>query len=476
MSEIDAPESGAAGRVLVVDDERNIRSTLRMTLAGEGYATDLAADGAEAEAVLAATPPDCVLLDLRLPGANGIELLKRWKVQHPGIPVILMSGEATLTEALEGLKLGAYDFFEKPLLAPRVINAVARAVEKKAMFECATGEGGERLVGSSPRLNALLADVAKIAPLKTRVLITGESGTGKDLVARAIHQLSARAKKRFVKINCAAIPSELIESELFGHVKGAFTGAVQARRGHFEAAHGGTLFLDEVGEMSLSAQAKMLRALQSGEITPVGSDLTIKVDVRVVAATNRDLKAEVEVGNFREDLYYRLAVVELEAPPLRDRASDVPLLTRHFADQITAENGLGDKNFAPETLAALAAYRWPGNIRELRNVVERLMILGGPVVGLVDLPAEIRAAALLAGPTAAVPGTPSVASGPGVAAAFQPTSWESFKSESERRFLVQTLRSCQGNVSEAARVLGVERTTVHKWLKLHQIEKQHYIV
>jgi DNA-binding NtrC family response regulator len=459
-------EAGA-GRGLVVDDERNIRAALTMTLKGAGYMVDAAASGAEAEALMSITPPDVVMLDVRLPGADGLALLQRWKPLFPMTPVILMSGEATLSEALEGLKLGAYDFLEKPLLAPRLVNMVARAIERRTLLDQAMAgavDGGDGVVGQSLKLKGLLADIAKIAPLKTRVLITGESGTGKDLVARAVHQLSARAKKRFVKLNCAAIPTELIESELFGHVKGAFTGAVQARRGHFEAANGGTLFLDEVGELSASAQAKMLRALQNGEITPVGSDVTIKVDVRVLAATNRDLKAEVELGHFREDLYYRLAVVVLEAPPLRDRTGDVTLLTRHFAELIRAENGLLGKTFLPEALDALSAYRWPGNIRELRNVVERLVILGGPTIGLDDLPPEIRAASRS-------PALPA-----GAPEAFRPTTWEHFKAASERAFLVKTLKACHGNISEAARILAVERTTIHKWLKTYDIEKRHYVV
>lgn len=475
MSEWDAPVESetSLGRVLVVDDERNIRTALAMTLKGAGYAVDLAASGIEADQILAATQPDVIMLDVRLPGESGIELLGRWKATLATVPIVLMSGEATLTEALEGLKLGAYDFLEKPLLAPRVLNTTARAVERRllidqAMRRAADDDGGERMIGQSPKLNALLADIAKIAPLKTRVLITGESGTGKDLVARALHQLSARAKKRFVKLNCAAIPAELIESELFGHVKGAFTGAVSARRGHFEMANGGTLFLDEVGELTASAQAKMLRALQNGEITPVGSDATIKVDVRVIAATNRDLKAEVELGSFREDLFYRLAVVLLETPPLRERDGDVKLLTQHFAETIRLENGLLAKTFAPEVLAAMSAYRWPGNIRELRNVVERLIILGGPRINCDDLPHEIRAATAPM-PSSKPPNTPTVP------CSYQAKTWEAFKAESERAFLVATLRDCAGNISEAARVLGVERTTVHKWLKHHQIEKRHYL-
>lgn len=461
-----APTS--AGRVLVVDDERNIRSTLKMVLADLGYQIDLASDGDEAEKILAQTPPDVVMLDVRMPKRNGIELLRTWRQSHPHLPIILMSGEATLTEALDGLKAGAYDFIEKPFLEPRLINTLGRAMEKTRLEATVNSDEGneeDRIIGQSPALRRVLNDVLKIAPTKSRVLITGESGTGKDLLARAIHRHSSRAKNRFTKVNCAAIPSELIESELFGHVKGAFTGAVAARRGVFESANGGTLFLDEIGELSPSAQAKILRALQNGEITPVGSDLTIKVDVRVVAATNRDLKAEVETGSFREDLYYRLAVVQIESPPLRSRLEDIPLLANHFSQQIRVENGLAEKRLTSEVVLALQSYIWPGNIRELRNVMERLMILGGPQIGLEDLPADIRSRSKGQTPSQSMANV-----------TFQPQNWEEFKQSSERNYLIAVLKHCQANISEAARILQVERSTIHKWLKSHQIEKQHYLV
>ncbi len=305
-----------SGKILVIDDEPNIRTSLKMLLVDEGFAVDLACDGEEAEKILAVTPPDLILLDIRLPKISGLDLLKSWKLQRPSMPIVLMSGEATVTEALEGLKLGAYDFAEKPFISARLINTLHRAIERSRLKEAGADLDEEPIVGQAPPLRQVLAAIEKIAPTKTRVLITGESGTGKELLARSVHRLSTRAKSRFVRINCAAIPSELIESELFGHVKGAFTGATAARRGHFENAHGGTLFLDEIGDLSLSAQAKILRALQNGEVTPVGSNITIKVDVRIIAATNRDLKAAVEAGAFREDLFYRLAVVTLESPPL----------------------------------------------------------------------------------------------------------------------------------------------------------------
>jgi two-component system nitrogen regulation response regulator NtrX len=449
-----------------VDDEKNIRSSLKLTLSGMGYSVDLAADGREAEGVLTTTPPDVILLDVRLPQRSGIELLGVWVKQYPTIPIILMSGDASVSEALEGLKIGAYDFIEKPILQPRLHNAVHRAFEQVRLRISALDVGeAEHIIGNSLLLKRVLADAEKIAQLKTRVLITGESGTGKDLLARAIHRMSARKDKRFVKINCAAIPSELIESELFGHVKGAFTGAVAARRGLFEVANGGTIFLDEVGELSSSAQAKILRVLQNGELTPVGGNVTITVDVRVIAATNRDLKAEVELGQFREDLYYRLAVVCLQMPALRERPEDIVLLSDYFSSSICKEYGIAPKTLDPSVKQILTGYKWPGNIRELRNVIERLVILAGPVIKKEDLPAEVMAA------------TPhSVATLPcNEGLVFEPKNWEAFKTDAERSFLIFMLKHCQGNISEAARELAVERTTVHKWLKSYQIEKHHYL-
>ena len=471
VQNIDPENTKTQGRVLVVDDEKNIRTSVQLVLGSQGFTVDLADEGVAAEKILSATPPDVILLDVRMPGRSGLELLKEWKVLWPQIPIILMSGEATITEALAGLKDGAYDFIEKPFLQPRLINAIGRAVERSQLRQSIAGSAEDRIVGESAVLKQVLKEVEKVAPLKTRVLITGESGTGKDLLARAIHRLSSRAKKRFVKINCAAIPGDLIESELFGHVKGAFTGAVTARKGLFEGANGGTLFLDEIGELSLSAQAKILRALQNGEITPVGSDITITVDVRIVAATNKDLKALVEAGAFREDLYYRLAVVTFENPPLRSRPEDISMLTQFFVEQIRIEHGLPPKELDAAVTSAMARYPWPGNVRELRNVIERFLILSGPTVHTHDLPSEI---------SSYVP--KAVASGGANSSdsmnekTLPITTWEKFKLESERNYLIRVLKYAEGNISEAARLLGVERTTVHKWLNSMQISKQHYLV
>ncbi|MGE0174725.1 MAG: sigma-54-dependent transcriptional regulator [Oligoflexales bacterium] len=461
--EPDNTQTTRRGRILVVDDEPNIRTTLKMVLETEGFHVDTAKDGEDASQFIDSIPPDTILLDVRLPKVDGITLMKRWHSEAPHIPIILMSGEASLTEALEGLKVGAYDFLEKPLVKARVVNMILRSLEKRRLLE-GLKEGSDPIIGKSDTLLNLMSDVHKIATLKTRVLIVGESGTGKDLIAKAIHKLSARSKKNFVKINCAAIPENLIESELFGHVKGAFTGAICAKRGLFEVAHGGTLFLDEVGELSAAAQAKLLRVLQNNEVTPVGSHVTIPVDVRVVAATNKDLKTEVELNHFREDLYYRLAVVCLQSPPLRERSTDIPLLAEYFIETISRENGLPPKKVEEKVFQHLQSYPWPGNIRELRNTVERLLILGGPIIGVENLPTEIRNIKVVA--MEAISKKQH----------FEPKTWENFKVQSERQFLIDTIKYCEGNISEAARILKVERSTVHKWLKTYQIEKQHYLL
>lgn len=461
----DAPVA-VAGRVLVVDDERNIRSTIQMVLQGAGYQVAVAIDGAGAEDVISKFLPDVIILDVRMPGRSGLELLKAWRHAWPEMLIVLMSGEATLSEALDGLKQGAFDFLEKPVMSARLLTSVSHAMERVGVRKRIDVGQGESVVGQSPALQKTLDDARKIASTKARVLITGESGTGKDILARYIHRLSARAQRPFVKLNCASIPHDLIESELFGHSKGAFTGATSARRGHFEAAHGGTLFLDEVGELPLPAQAKMLRALQNGEITLLGTSDVVHVDVRVIAATNRDLKAEVARGAFREDLYYRLAVVTLESPALRARKEDVPSLVRHFVGKIAEEYGMLPKTLDERATTAFQNYPWPGNIRELRNVVERLMILGGSHISLADLPPEIASCVDLSVPPVKAPLAEHTTDG------MEP--WHRFKERTERAYILKTLRHSDGNISEAARLLHVERQTIHKWLKTYQIERSEY--
>src|SRR5882672_9803634 len=396
--------------VLIVDDEKNIRRTVRMVLEGEGFAVEEASSGEEALARLPDVGADVMLLDVQLPGISGLETIERaskLKAPDPLPTVIMISGHATLADAVRAVKAGAYDLIEKPLDRERLMVALRNALERRVLAREVAGlralsDERSEMVGHSAPMAALHAQITKVAPTRTRVLITGESGTGKELIARAVHRASALADKPFVKVNCAAIPPELIEAELFGHERGAFTGATARKRGLFEMADGGTIFLDEIGDMIGSAQAKVLRVLQSGEFTRVGGEQTLKIDVRVVAATNRDLQAAVAGGTFREDLYFRLAVVPLRAPALRERADDIPLLCGAFVEQACRENGMKQKAISEEAVALLASYPWPGNVRELRNVIERLVTLSDENIGMGDLPEEIVAEAARARREAAV--------------------------------------------------------------------------
>ena len=460
--------------ILIVDDEKNIRRTVRMVLEGEGYAVEEASSGEEALARLPDIAPDVLLLDVQLPGISGHDLLESLRKarapedatkQSPPEPVVIMiSGHGTLADAVRATKAGAYDFLEKPLDRERLLLPLRNALERRAMVREVAGlralaEGRFEMVGQSPAMTALYAQIAKVAPTRTRVLITGESGTGKELVARAIHRESPLRDRAFIKVNCAAIPPELIESELFGHERGAFTGAAARKKGLFELADGGTIFLDEIGDMSLSAQAKVLRVLQSGELSRVGSETTLKVDVRVLAATNRELQAAVAGGQFREDLFFRLAVVPLRAPALRERAQDIPLLCKAFAAQIAHENGLHEKAFAPEAVAILAAYTWPGNVRELRNVVERLVILCEGAVGVGDLPEEIVAEVARRGRPVHNVGALAL---PPEAANL---SLRELRDLVERQVVRAKLEENDWNISRTAQVLGLERTNLHKKMR-----------
>ncbi|MGB8294915.1 MAG: sigma-54 dependent transcriptional regulator [Polyangia bacterium] len=460
--------------ILIVDDEKNIRRTVRMVLEGEGYAVEEAASGEEALARLPDVAPDLILLDVQLPGISGLELLESLKRAKdgdasrapslPGPGVIMISGHGTLADAVRATKAGAYDFLEKPIDRERLIVTLRNALERRAMAGEVAGlraltEGRWEMVGKSPAMAALFSQIAKVAPTRTRVLITGESGTGKELIARAIHRESALADRPFVKVNCAAIPPDLIESELFGHERGAFTGAAARKKGLFEIADGGTIFLDEIGDMALPAQAKVLRVLQSGELSRVGGEQTLKVDVRVLAATNQDLSAAVAAGRFREDLYFRLAVVPLKAPPLRERSDDIPLLCQAFVQQCARENGLKEKPITPEALAVLAGFGWPGNVRELRNVIERLVILSEDSIGVGDLPEEIvtevsrknrpeRAVAALdlSPETRALP-------------------LRELRDLVERQYILSKLEENAWNISRTAQVLEIERTNLHKKMR-----------
>jgi DNA-binding NtrC family response regulator len=421
--------------------------------------------------------PDVILLDVQLPGISGHEVLESLRkssaqpaeaaqraTRESEAVVIMISGHGTLADAVRATKAGAYDFLEKPLDRDRLLLTLRNALERRAMAREVAGlrarEAGRfEMVGGSPAMSALYAQIAKVAPTRTRVLITGESGTGKELIARAIHRESPLRERPFIKVNCAAIPPELIESELFGHERGAFTGAAARKKGLFELADGGTIFLDEIGDMSLAAQAKVLRVLETGELSRVGSETSLKVEVRVLAATNRDLQAAVGSGQFREDLFFRLAVVPLRAPPLRERAPDVPLLCRAFAAQIARDNGLHEKVFAPEAIEILAAYTWPGNVRELRNVVERLVILGEAEIGAGDLPEEIVAEVSRRGRPLGNVGELQLP------AEAKHLTLRELRDLVERQVVRAKLEENDWNISRTAQVLGLERTNLHKKMR-----------
>lgn len=382
-------------KILVIDDERAIRNTLKEILEFEGYTVEVAENGRVGLDLALATKYDLIYTDIKMPELDGMEVLQAYRktVQEQGTeeaPVVMISGHGTVETAVEALKSGAYDFIVKPLDLNRLLVTTQRALEHKSLVQetkVLRKKIGARnkMVGESAAIEKVREIVEKVAATEARVMITGANGTGKEVVAHMIHENSSRSKKPMVEVNCAAIPSELIESELFGHTKGSFTSAIKDRAGKFEQADGGTLFLDEIGDMSLSAQAKVLRALQENEITRVGSDKPIKVNVRVLAATNKDLKKEIAEGHFREDLFHRLNVIPIHVPSLDDRKEDIPLLVNHFAELICKEQGWRVKEFNSSAVAALQEKTWPGNIRELRNVVERLIILGGEVITAEDV-------------------------------------------------------------------------------------------
>ena len=473
---VDDANNGLAGTILVIDDERNIRRTLRMVLEGEG-ATVLDAETAEAglkliEQSLAdadgKSAIEVVMADVLLPGMSGLQLLEKLSAMGEGappLPVILISGHATVSDAVRATRLGAFDFFEKPLARDRVVVSVRNALRHHAAEAELRGlraRARRELIGESRPMAELQRQITKVGNTRARVLIEGESGTGKELVARAIHEASERRGGPFIKVNCAAIPRELIESELFGHERGAFTGATGQKRGLFELAHGGTLFLDEIGDMDLNAQAKVLRVLQSGELMRVGGERPIKIDVRVLAATHRNLKEQVQTGEFREDLYFRLAVVPIWVPPLRDREGDTALLCRHYLDVACRENGISPKRISQAAQAALELYAWPGNVRELRNVMERMAILSDGDLEVDDIPLDIRGET--GDDAASSGGDPLIHFGeeampPGM-------SLKGFRDSVERAFILQRLNEHGWNVSKTAEALDVERTHLHKKMKL----------
>jgi two-component system nitrogen regulation response regulator NtrX len=469
--------TAVAPTVLVVDDEKNIRRTLEMVLSGEGYRV-LEAESAEQALELIRNPRqpvDSAIFDLKLPGMSGLEALERLRADEATreLPVIVISGHATVHDAVSAIKLGASDFFEKPLNRERVLVSVRNAVRAARMSRTIEQMRSEletryEMIGTSAPIQKLFQDIDKVAPTKANVLITGESGTGKELVSRAMHRLSPRKDAPFVKVNCAAIPRELIESELFGHERGSFTGAQGRKRGFFEQAHGGTLFLDEIGDMDLTAQAKVLRALQNGEIVRVGSEHVIHVDVRVLAATNKDLTRAVAAGTFREDLFFRLDVFPVRVPALRERPGDIPLLAEAFVAAFCKENGLRPKRTDPSVYETLTRRQWPGNVRELKNVVERAAILSSDVITVADLPEDPHLSPFEDDSDDSASELTPI---PALGIARGRLTLREHRDASERAYILDTLKELAWNISKAAVVLGVERTNLHKKIRAYGIKR-----
>jgi two-component system nitrogen regulation response regulator NtrX len=450
-------------RILVIDDEVAIRDSLRMILEYEGYEFLGAATGQDGLSLLGRETVDLAFLDIKMPGMDGLEVLQRIKAANDTLPVVMISGHATVATAVEATKLGAFDFIEKPLASERVLVTIRNALDRSRLADENQSlrravEARHQIVGDSPQLKKVMDAIRRAAPTSATVLIVGESGVGKELVARAIHRNSLRSRERFVQVNCAAIPDDLIESELFGHEKGSFTGATEKQVGKFEQADKGTIFLDEVGDMSLKTQAKVLRVLQEGEVERLGSARTIKVDVRVIAATNKNLEEEIERGNFREDLYFRLAVIPISVPPLRERREDIPLLVRHFADLFARDNNFRPKRVTPAAMDVLQRHRWKGNIRELRNTVERLIIMTPTdAIDLPDLPESIR-----------VDGASRGSDNELVRAG----TLREHKEVSERAFLVQKLRETGWNISKTAELIDTPRSNLYKKLEQYKISQE----
>ena len=462
----------AKSRILVIDDEAAIRDSLKMTLEYEGYEFLGAATGQEGLNIAEREAPDLVLLDVKMPGMDGIDVLERLRSMNEALPVIVVSGHGTISTAVEATKKGAFDFIEKPFASDRVLVSLRNALDQRQLRDENRSlkkavEVRHQMIGDSAGLKQVMASVGRAAPTNATVLIQGESGVGKELVARTIHRNSLRSRERFIQVNCAAIPEELIESELFGHEKGSFTGATEKQVGKFEQADRGTIFLDEVGDMSAKTQAKVLRVLQEGEVERLGSARTIKVDVRVIAATNKNLEEEIEKGHFREDLYFRLAVIPIFVPPLRDRPEDIPLLVRHYMDFFSRENNARPKRITQAALEGLQHHRWKGNIRELRNTVERLIIMtNSDTIDSGDLPSLVRSPS-----NAGASGPAAVKAGPDTADAKGGTLRE-FKDNAERAFLVSKLRENAWNISKTAEVIDTPRSNLYKKLEQYQISQE----
>lgn len=448
--------------ILICDDEKNIRSGLAMAMELEGYESIEATDGQDAWDKINKMGVDLVITDLRMPRMSGEDLLRKIIGAYPRMPVIILTGHGTIETAVEAMRSGAVDFFTKPVDLDRLSLVVRKALSdtdlyaeherlKEEVQQLRARNRYDRIIGKSQKMVELMDTVSQVAPTKASVLITGESGVGKELVADAIHELSNRSKGPFIKVHCAALTASLLESELFGHEKGSFTGAVKEKKGRFELADGGTIFLDEIGEIDAQTQVKLLRVLQERQFERVGGEKLISVDVRIVCATNRDLPKEIEKGNFREDLYYRLNVVHLDVPPLRERKDDIPLLMTSFLQQFNQENGRSIEAFSNQARRAILAYEWPGNIRELRNCIESAVVLARTsVIEVDDLPSHIGKAQ----------NTGSVSLEVGITLA-----------EAEKQLIISTLASCAGNKTKAAEVLGIGRKTLHRKLQEYHIDE-----
>ena len=445
--------------ILIVDDEKRICSSLSGILDDEGYETRAVHDGHAALEAIEEQVPNLIILDLWMPGMDGLQLLEIVKQRYPNVPAVVISGHGNIETAVKAIKLGAYDFLEKPLSLEKTLLMVERALAQQRLLQENIDlrkrvERKYEMVGSCPVMQEIRERITRVAPTNGRVLISGENGTGKELIARAIHKQSLRRQKPFVEVNCAAIPQELIESELFGHEKGAFTGATARKPGKFELAHEGTLFLDEVGDMSLATQAKVLRVLQEQKFERVGGSEVLEADFRVIAASNKNLEEEIERGHFREDLYYRLKVVPFYAPPLRERKADLPLLVNHFLQDVSLENGRRIKTIAPEAIRLLAQYEWPGNIRELKNVIERLVIMvSSPTIRAEHIPSSIL------GKCRGNGGAPTFG------APWKPL--KDAKNTFEKHYILQCLKTHVGNITKTAQTLGIERTYLHKKLRMY---------
>jgi two-component system nitrogen regulation response regulator NtrX len=447
--------------IMIVDDEPSILRSLSGALEDEGYRIIAVGDGQRAMKKIEEELPDLVLLDIWMPGMDGIETLKRIRGQYPGVPVVMISGHGTIETAVTATKLGAFDFIEKPLSLEKTLVTIQNAITYRQLKDDnlilrQKAERHYRLAGTSPAIQKLRETIERVAPTHATVLVVGENGTGKELVARAIHQLSPRNDRPLVEVNCAAIPEELIESELFGHEKGAFTGASERRRGRFDLANNGTLFLDEIGDMSLKTQAKILRILQEQRFDRVGGAVTIEVDVRIIAATNKDLAQEIKEGRFREDLYYRLNVIPVQVPPLRERREDIPLLVEEFLREAAIDGGLRQKRITAGAIEIMTRQPWQGNVRELRNLIERLVIL---------VPDETIDVHHL---SECFPSAPPEAP----ASALDQPTFRQAKMEFERQYLRKKLAEHRWNISQTAEAIGLERSHLHRKLKSHGVEPE----